>query len=867
MRRRIYLAALAILVAACHAEQPEPTVFFGLTEAEPWTAPTRSLLTASDIETRKTGVTLAAYADGALAAVGYYASSLEAMVLGLEPDRKYTVYALVNMGNMTSTIPLLESELNTLTYRIPSYTDGAESLASRGLPMAGKLAWPGQGTAIPVRRLVAKVTAHLSCDWDGASIQDVRVRNLNRTLRPYGDAVREEDWDQQEFHAGTGASSGTFVFYVPENRQGSIGGIKNSIDKSPDRNATVKSREDDLTYLETKVTATESAYAGEITYRSYLGGNETTDFDIQRNGRYDWTVVYHGDRTQDQDWKRDGDIFRMDISADRTEAYVGETIRLTATCFRSDHGTETVTDVTQTAVWTRVDGSSSNVRIAKGTVTATAPGTASFRAAYTQGGRTAWAESPVITFRELPPLSVLWLAKAIYVGQRGSLEIDGLADGATISEVISSDTSVATKAAISGNTVYVNFTGATGSATLTVKASNGQIGAINVTPESPSLLDIGSSYSYYSYYGHPDGTDVNTNSSGHGGSLPSFAYFAGKSAPVNRLHVGSDDSPTTTYTGKTLAPDLYDAILKPGITVSDPLRFGQADENRIWVKSLDGYPSEGGVAIGTFTASPAVPCGVQPLIQTIYSVDPFAEMLDPVSWPDFNDMEMLAQYIYCDDYHQNVRFPGTEVNATTSSLGWDVKLAGEWNAMMRERFTENGDNLYFDYTEGNALPHIGGLCEVVRTITNPYSGEKVYKTFLSFNVIVWGAIGGKVVLDSSTKFEVRPAYVGPEAARPIGKVFSTNYTHGEGVELYGPSGSEKLNGTVSRDNNGHSLDETVYNVTLSFGKIVREEQIYRSISPNLTGSYDSDPYYRIARLEDIQEKMAHPDFLTGWIIE
>lgn len=866
MTKRICLAVLVLLVAACHTEQPEP-VSFGISEVEPWTAPTRTLLTVSNIETLKTGITLAAYADGSLAAAGHFSTGLESMALALEPDRSYTVYALVNMGDLSSMIPLLESGLTTFTYRIPSYTEGAESLSSRGLPMAGKLDWPGSGTAIPVRRLLAKVTAHLSCDWDGAAIREVRVRNLNRVLRPFGDAVREEDWDQQEFQTGTGSPSGTFVFYVPENRQGTISGIQTSQDKSPDRNAAVKARKEDLTYLETSVSSTASAYAGEITYRSYLGGNETTDFDIQRNGRYDWTVVYHGDRTQDQDWKRDGDIFRMDISADRTEAYVGETIRLTATCFRSDHGTETVTDVTQTAVWTRVDGSSSNVRIAKGTVTATAPGTASFRAAYTQGGRTAWAESPVITFRELPPLSVLWLAKAIYVGQRGSLEIDGLADGATISEVISSDTSVATKAAISGNTVYVNFTGATGSATLTVKASNGQIGAINVTPESPSLLDIGSSYSYYSYYGHPDGTDVNTNSSGHGGSLPSFAYFAGKSAPVNRLHVGSDDSPTTTYTGKTLAPDLYDAILKPGITVSDPLRLGQADENRIWVKSLDGYPSEGGVAIGTLIASPAVPCGVQPLIQTIYSVDPFAEMLDPVSWPDFNDMGMLAQYIYCDDYHQNVRFPGTEVNATTSSLGWDVKLAGEWNAMMRERFTENGDNLYFDYTEGNALPHIGGLCEVVRTITNPYSGEKVYKTFLSFNVIVWGAIGGKVVLDSSTKFEVRPAYVGPEAARPIGKVFSTNYTHGEGVELYGPSGSEKLNGTVSRDNNGHSLDETVYNVTLSFGKIVREEQIYRSISPNLTGSYDSDPYYRIARLEDIQEKMAHPDFLTGWIIE
>ena len=867
MSRRICLAALVLLVAACHVERPEPAVF-GIAEAEPWTAPTRSLLTASDIETRKTGITLAAYADGTLVAACHFATGLEAMSLDLEPDRNHTVYALVNMGDMTSSIPLSESGLSTLIYRIPSYTEGTESLASRGLPMTGKLAWPGQGTAIPVRRLLAKVTAHLSCDWDGAAIQEVRIRNLNRILRPFGDAVHEEDWDQQELTAGTGSSSGTFVFYVPENRQGTIGGIQDSPDKSPDRNATVKSRKDGLTFLEASVTSTESAYAGDILYRSYLGGNATTDFDISRNGLYDWTIVYHGDRTQDQDWKRDGDIFRLDVVADRTEAYVGETVRLTATCHRSDHGTETDFDVTQTAAWTRVDGGSSNLRVTQGTITATAPGAASFRAAYTLEGRTAWAESPVITFRELPPLSASWEARARYVGQRGSLAVSGLTDGATITEVTSDDASVATKAAVSGSIVYVNYTGATGSATLTIKASNGQTGTFTVSPEAPNLLDDNTPSGRSVYYGHPDGTDVNMDSRGHGGLLPHFGYFTGTTAnPSSRLDVGTDDSPTTTYTGRKLAPDLYNAILKPRLSVSDPSRFGMAEENRIWVKNLKEYPSEGGVTIGTFTASPVSSCGVQPFTETICSVDPFAGMLDPVAWPDFNDTGMLVQYIFCEDYHQKAILPGAEVNATAASLGWDVKLAGAWNATMRERFSENGDYLYFDYTEGDALPHVGGPCEVLRTVTNPYSGERVSRTFLSFDVIVWGAFGGTVLIDSDTRFEVKPAYVGPEAARPSTKVFSTSYTQGESVEIYGFSGFQILNGTVSRDYLGHSLGETVYSVTVSSGRIVREEQIYRSIGPSLTYSGDPGPYYRVARLEDIQEKIFHPDYLTGWIIE
>ena len=867
MRRRICLATLALLVAACHAERPEPAVF-GLAEAEPWSAPTRSLLTASDIETRKTGVTLAAYADGSLVAAGHFATGLEAMALDLEPDRNHTIYALVNMGDMTTNIPLSESGLNNLIYRIPSYTEGSESLASRGLPMAGKLAWPGQGTAIPVRRLMAKVTAHLSCDWDGAAIREVRIRRLNRILRPFGDAVCEEDWDQQEFHGGTGTASGTFVFYVPENRQGTIDGIQAPTDKSPDRNATVKAREDGLTYLETSVTSTESAYAGDIVYRSFLGSNATTDFDIRRNGRYDWTVVYHGDKTQDEDWKRDGDIFQVDIVADRTEAYVGETVSLTATCHRSDHGTETFTDVTRTADWTRIDGGSSNIRISKGNVTATAPGSASFRAAYTLNGRTAWAGSPVITFRELPPLSLSWETKAQYVGQRGSLAVDGLTEGATITDVTSDNTSVATKAAVSGSTIYVNYTGATGSATLTVRASNGQTGTFTVSPAAPYLLDMNGSSGYSDYYGHPDGTDINTNPGGHGGLPPYVGYYAASTAaPVSRFHIGTDTSPTVTYTGNKLAPDLYDTILKPTLSVSDPSRFGREGENRIWVRSLTEYPSEGGVAIGTFTATPATSCGVRPLTETIYSVDPFDGMLDPITWPDFNDMGMLAKYVFCEDYHQYARVPGAEVNATAASLGWDVKLAGEWNATMRERFSGNDTYLYFDYTEGDALPHVGGRCEVLRTVTNPYSGERVGKMFLSFHVIVWGAIGGTVGIDNDTRFVVKPAYVGPDAARPDKKVFSTTYTHGESVEIYSSGGIEILNGTVSRDYVGHSLGETVYSVTLSEGKIVRKEQIYRSIGPSLTYSGNTGPDYRIELLSDIQEKMAHPDYLTGWITE
>ena len=306
MKRESILSVLTLLfLASCSRERPE-TVFRTLDTAF-YEIPTRSILTAPNIETKKTSVTLAAYADGKLAVSQHYTTALDAMGLELDPGLTYTIYALVNMGDMTASIPRSENDLEALTYRIPSYTEGAESLAGRGLPMAGKLDFPGQGTVIPVERLLAKVTAHLSCEWEDAAIRSVRVCNLNRVLRPFGEAVMDEDWDQQEFEDGTGTASGTFVFYVPENRQGTIDGIQTSREKSPDANEDVRARRDRLTYLETTVEGT-GTIIGAIIYRSYLGRNAVTDFDIRRNARYDWTLRFLQDGLQYDDWKHENDL-------------------------------------------------------------------------------------------------------------------------------------------------------------------------------------------------------------------------------------------------------------------------------------------------------------------------------------------------------------------------------------------------------------------------------------------------------------------------------------------------------------------------------------------------------------------------------
>ena len=297
---------VAVFLAACSQEEPETV--FRTAEADFSDICTRSLLTGSDIETKKTEITLAAYGeDGVLATSGHLTTNLKSLALELEPNRNYTIYALVNMGDQTGAISRSESELSTLTYRIPSYSEGAGSIAFRGIPMAGKLSYPGAGTVIPVERLLAKVTVQVSCEWPGAAIRSARVCQLNRILRPFGEATLQEDWDQQEFHDGTGTASGTFVFYVPENRQGTISGIQSPRDKSPDRNDKVNARKNRLTYLETIVEGT-GIYVGSITYRSYLGQNAVSNFDFHRNARYNWTIRYLKDGLQYNDWKHENDL-------------------------------------------------------------------------------------------------------------------------------------------------------------------------------------------------------------------------------------------------------------------------------------------------------------------------------------------------------------------------------------------------------------------------------------------------------------------------------------------------------------------------------------------------------------------------------
>lgn len=301
-------------------------------EEENGAPPTRSILQSADIETKVTSVTLGLYQGGLLVEKEYYGSGFDQMSFPLE-DGAYTAYALVNMGDMREALPEEETALSSLTYSIPGYLDADVGIEYRGIPMAGSLIYTVGTTssgAIPVRRLMAKVTAQLYCEWTGV-ITSVKVHNLNRSLKPFGSSAAASASDilpVYEFQTGGEQASGTYVFYVPENRQGTVSGIADSSEKSPEGNTTVDERKGQMTYLETLVTGT-SGVEGTILYRSFLGDNATSNFDIRRNWRYTWTLHYLPDGRLNNDWKHENNLtwseYRYSITPTYLSLYLGET--------------------------------------------------------------------------------------------------------------------------------------------------------------------------------------------------------------------------------------------------------------------------------------------------------------------------------------------------------------------------------------------------------------------------------------------------------------------------------------------------------------------------------------------------------------
>lgn len=404
----------ACLMAGCQKaeedvavpERPEPLgelCAFTIEEEDPDVVDpaTKSLLTDASIESKQTCVSIGIYADGNLVDTKYFGTT-STLSFTLEYEKAYTAYALVNMGDMTSSFPSTADGLSSMVYNIPAYTGTSESINTRGIPMSGSLSFTvGDGqSVIPVKRLLAKVTANLSCDWAGAKIKSAKVYNMNKVLKPFGTSAASGAGDMlgfQELQSASGEGSTTLfaTFYVPENMQGTITGISSSDNKASDKNATVSANAAKLTYLEVEVQST-GMYEGTVKYRSYLGNNSTSNFDLQRNYRYAWTIHYASSKVDDysSDWKHvlDGmtvSDYSLSLAPNPQTIAVGSNFTYTTTLTKNTiHPTPSSVPATlanSSATWSSDNTSVATVS-ASGVVTGVSQGTANITARYTPSG-------------------------------------------------------------------------------------------------------------------------------------------------------------------------------------------------------------------------------------------------------------------------------------------------------------------------------------------------------------------------------------------------------------------------------------------------------------------------------------------------
>ena len=407
MRRIITMAITALLMCSCIFEDMSdcPNYIKGAGEqidVEFYVSCTDSVETKSSITASETAVTnlnLLVYHNGKLEASSYIESPTS-FSMSLVKGRTYNMYALANMGKVTT--PFKEEEIKSYQYSISKVTD-----IKLAFPMCWSLAdetISGSGPRININleRMVSRINFSIdSSELEDFTVTAVRLRQAALKMYPFFDngsegsrvsnlsEVGDGDWasssDLTKLNAGQ-----KIWFYALENCQGVLlPGNKSAESKIP---SEIPYGSELCTYLE--MTASYSGdYEGvpvssdNVVYRFYIGNDNCSDFNVRRNNSVDISLTVTRDRIFDESWKVSyGDDlpevnYSLTIVKPNMELSIGATANLSAMYIKNVGGVKnSESDVTAYAAW-----SSSNASVATvsaGKITAKGVGTATITATY-----------------------------------------------------------------------------------------------------------------------------------------------------------------------------------------------------------------------------------------------------------------------------------------------------------------------------------------------------------------------------------------------------------------------------------------------------------------------------------------------------
>ncbi len=209
------------------------------------------------------------------------------------PPGIYRIYVVANshadMGKLT------EAQLAALTF------DYREQFSDLPMSYAGEITVLSNAAtqtlpAIEVRRRVAKIACTISVAPQAADIvlKSVSLCNVPRKGSLFGEGVLSESASDYTTGGNADIPAGaearySSVFYIPENRQGTVSGITTQREKNRD-NAPAYA-----TFLLIRAMRGERV----LDYRVYLGENNTTDFNVLSNTHHTLHISVLGDNEVD----------------------------------------------------------------------------------------------------------------------------------------------------------------------------------------------------------------------------------------------------------------------------------------------------------------------------------------------------------------------------------------------------------------------------------------------------------------------------------------------------------------------------------------------------------------------------------------
>ena len=899
MKRCLYpLLPLALLLAgACqHLEKESPASGTSLRTLYVRAGPaTKSVLPETvAFETGIHEVTFAIYgaAEGLLCGSAHAAA--DSASLRLLSGKDYHVYALVNMGDMRSLLPVRETGMETLRYDMGSFA----SLATKGMPMAGmeRLENGEASLTIPLRRLMAKVTfrvdhSALTEGVEQAGIRHARavVQQAARALYPFmknGSMALSSTYDIQEEEADNAyfpaekafdLLSEDLVFYIPENAQGAL--LENNQDpmeKVPARLGMDVARR--CTYLEFQAVkdGTLDGVSGNISFRFYLGADTTTDFNILGNATYDvslflsWDTLFlegswkvkRGDDWADQrvlaltdstatapsqvSLPAGSDAQRIDIQFHR-----GESARVLG-----------ARDIPYPYGWTLyVDGASTtddDGTLDDGTtwsytcteteeyLTLTPP--LSVREIQTHNIQLKTTDGQVssenLLVEVLPKLSFSLEEAPVYIGQRGRIRVADGPVGGTYTWTVGADSvNVGLKPKADGSAL-LEYRGV---GKISVRARCQQTGQIAIRTFTPQKIYL--HFNAEKCFAWPDGSPIKTLT-----EVPVEPWYSSDNGGSRKLKVQRFYREMAI--GDSLARDLFDRYIHPVFTLKNDEMLNVVDGAVCAVRlTVDNrhYVLDRAVMLTQILSDGATP-GVVPVTPlTAYTYNPFNHYTREEELDAVDDYGLAAPYLT----------PEAEAARTVTMPVLKTLNKGVWAKIndkaaeqaFQDVFSLDDRTVSYNFSTVPSLTrHRGGSVTLCAYMDNIHSLERLYSpSFARFDCYVHAAGLARLVPVSAREANVVADIAGDYAPTPFASLsedslFDTSYRNGDSFTTGGTTFS------VSGYQGPVGPGETLYHLSASRSTnwTLLQETILPGLlpaDPEVTDTYTFDTYYLLHVLD------------------